>query len=170
MSGPTGGGEWNPSPKILVLGYGNPGRCDDGLGPAFAARVETLELAGVRTLSAFQLQLEFAADIAENDVVIFADASLGEDGPFALRPVHPGEYRPQFTTHTVSPEAVLGLAHHVLSAGTIGYTMGIRGHRFQEFGEELSPEAEVNLEKAVHFFRERMESLRLTAGDPILIG
>ena len=32
---------------MLLLGYGNPGRLDDGLGPALAAQVERLALPGV---------------------------------------------------------------------------------------------------------------------------
>ena len=33
--------------RLLVIGYGNPGRLDDGLGPAFAAQVERLQLPDV---------------------------------------------------------------------------------------------------------------------------
>ena len=32
--------EWHGT--VLLLGYGNPGRLDDGLGPALAAQVECL--------------------------------------------------------------------------------------------------------------------------------
>jgi hydrogenase maturation protease len=33
----------SPSPRVLVIGYGNPGRQDDGLGPAAAAEIEKLD-------------------------------------------------------------------------------------------------------------------------------
>ena len=32
---------------MQLIGYGNPGRCDDGLGPAFAARVAAQNLPGI---------------------------------------------------------------------------------------------------------------------------
>ena len=33
----------NCHPKIVVIGYGNPGRLDDGLGPALAEAKENFE-------------------------------------------------------------------------------------------------------------------------------
>ncbi len=36
-----------PAPRrILLIGYGNPGRGDDGLGPLLAARIEALAIPG----------------------------------------------------------------------------------------------------------------------------
>ena len=32
-----------PGTKVLVVGYGNPDRCDDGLGMALAERVRALD-------------------------------------------------------------------------------------------------------------------------------
>ena len=29
----------SPPPRTLIIGYGNPGRQDDGLGPAFVSRL-----------------------------------------------------------------------------------------------------------------------------------
>ena len=46
-----------PTRRILVIGYGNPGRRDDGLGPALAARLEALALPGVTVESDFQLAI-----------------------------------------------------------------------------------------------------------------
>ena len=50
--------------RILVLGYGNPGRQDDGLGPAVAAGIDSLGWPGVSTLDAYQLNIEDAIDVA----------------------------------------------------------------------------------------------------------
>ena len=58
-----------PGSHILVYGYGNPGRGDDGLGPAF---VEALELLGATDLdceSDYQLAIEDAASLAKYDVL-----------------------------------------------------------------------------------------------------
>ena len=37
--------------RVLVIGYGNPGRWDDGLGPALAAELGGLGLPNVTTSS-----------------------------------------------------------------------------------------------------------------------
>src|SRR5450432_1649313 len=55
------------APRILVIGYGNPGREDDGLGPAAAAEIERLGRPGVSVRGNYQLVLEDAADVAEAD-------------------------------------------------------------------------------------------------------
>ncbi len=54
----------NQPPRILVLGYGNPGRCDNGLGPALAARLETLHPPGVTAGSDCQLCVKHAEQVS----------------------------------------------------------------------------------------------------------
>ena len=52
------------APRILVIGYGNPGRLDDGLGPAVASAMEEFNLPGVSVDSNYQLTVEDAASAA----------------------------------------------------------------------------------------------------------
>ena len=136
--------------KILVLAYGNPGRRDDGLGPALAAALERLDLPGVTIDSDYQLTVEDAAAIAEHDVVVFADADCAGPEPFTFRRVVP-EAGVGFSSHSVSPQGVLGLAAGLLGAQPTGYVLGIRGYEFNEFGEGLSARAEANLAAALRF-------------------
>ena len=75
--------------KILLIGYGNPGRSDDGLGPALAAQIAALGLAGVTVDIDYQLTVDHAALIATQDVVVFADAMIGLTGWTASRPPPP---------------------------------------------------------------------------------
>ena len=138
--------------KILLIGYGNPGRLDDGLGPALAEAVAELALPGVTVESDYQLTVEDAAAVAAHEVVVFADASVNGPEPFALRPVQPAtEGDIGFSTHSVEPEAVLALARDLFRARTRGYALGIRGYRFNEFGETLSDSARENLAAALRF-------------------
>jgi hypothetical protein len=46
--------------ELLVIGYGNSLRRDDGVGPRVAEAVEALQLPGVRTLTCQLLTPEFA--------------------------------------------------------------------------------------------------------------
>jgi hydrogenase maturation protease len=147
--------------RILVIGYGNEGRCDDGLGPAVAAALAELDLPGLTVESAYQLNVEDAATVAEHDVVLFADASVNGKEPFELQQIEPSDSSAEFTTHSVSPSGVLALAHGVFGGATLGYTIGIRGYRFHEFGEELSEGARSNLATALTFIRAALEPGRV---------
>ena len=138
--------------RILLLGYGNPGRCDDGLGPAIAEAVENLGIPGVDIDSNYQLVVEDAQAIAEHDVVIFADADVAGPEPFHFRPIEAeGQRTMRFSSHSVEPAEVLALAKEMLGAKTTAYVLGIRGYEFNAFGERLSNGAKDNLSAAVTF-------------------
>jgi hydrogenase maturation protease len=151
--------------RILVLGYGNPGRLDDGLGPALVDAVKDMDIDGVDADADYQLQVEDSVRIAGCDVVVFADADVGCDDPFVFRPVTP---RPgqTFTTHSLSPEALMALTEETFGARTEAYLLGIRGHEFDGFGEDLSPRARENLAAAVAFLEPvlRGRDFRAVAG------
>jgi len=136
--------------KILLIGFGNPGRLDDGLGPALAAAVEKLAIPGVTVDADYQLTVEDAAEVARHDVVIFADADAGGPEPFSFREIEPVA-AVSFSSHSVQPAAVLGLAHELFGARTSGYLLGIRGYAFNDFGESLSERARSNLAEAMRF-------------------
>ena len=135
---------------VLLLGYGNPGRLDDGLGSALAAQVDSLGLPGVTVDSDYQLCLEDAEAVARHDVVIFADAATSGPEPFCFQRVEPA-YSVSFSTHSLQPEAVLGLAQQLFGARTEGYTLSIRGYAFNEYEESLTEQGRVNLAAAVAF-------------------
>jgi hydrogenase maturation protease len=139
------------------LGFGNPGRGDDGLGPAFAEAVEGLGLAGVSVDADYQLNVEDAEAVARHRVVVFADADLSGGEPFSFRPLAP-EPGLSFTSHSLGPQAVLALAEEVFGARPQSYLLGIRGYDFQPFNESLTAQAEANLKAAVSFFENLMHN------------
>ena len=136
--------------RVLVLGYGNLGRLDDGLGPRLADEIAGRGLPDVTVDADYQLMIEDAAVIAEHDVVVFADADTAAPDPFEFRRIEPRRAA-AFTSHSVAPDALLGLAREHFGCATVGYVLGIRGHEFNEFGERLSARAEANLSEAVEF-------------------
>lgn len=135
---------------VLLIGYGNPGRMDDGLGPACAAAVEQLRLEGVRVDANYQLNVEDAADVAEYDVVVFADASVNGPEPFGFEPLLPCADA-GFSSHSIEPAALLAMARDLFDGKPRAFALGIRGYEFNEFGERLSDAARRNLEQAVEF-------------------
>lgn len=152
-------------PRILVIGYGNPGRRDDGLGPAFASRLEALGLPEVTVESDYQLVIEHAHLAAQHDIVVFADAAADVEGvgPFYLQPVEPAA-EDGYSSHRVSPQAVLRLAAQCFGVRPRGWLLGIRPVDLDSFVEGLTPEAEASLSAAVTAFRDAVVSGRFVAG------
>jgi hydrogenase maturation protease len=138
--------------KLLIYGFGNPGRGDDGLGPALAAAME--ETAGLDAAidSNYQLTVEDAADLAERDVVIFADADVKGPEPFWFGPVSPSEHL-GIGSHDVSPGALVALTGALFGKKVEAYALGIRGYDFGEFADTISPRAQANLAEALVFLK-----------------
>jgi len=134
--------------KILVIGYGNPGRSDDGLGPALAERLEALAIPDLTVEADYQLSIEHAAMAAEHDIVVFVDADSSCTEPFFFRPVVAKQIV-GFTSHSVPPEEVLHIAQSCFNAVPAGYLMGIRAPVLEPFSEGLSPAAQEGLEAAL---------------------
>ena len=79
---------------ILLIGFGNPGRLDDGLGPAMTGAIEALGLPGVAVEADYQLTVEDAAELARCKVVVFADADATGPEPFWVRRLEPSAGAP----------------------------------------------------------------------------
>ena len=144
--------------KLLIIGFGNPGRLDDGLGPAFAAAMEAKMLPGVTVDSDYQLTVEDAVIVADHPVVLFADADVAGAEPFYIRSAEPAADSMTFSTHHVSIEGVLALTRDMFNATPEAYVIGIRGYEFNEFGEWLSPKAQANLDAAIEHVTAAIES------------
>jgi hydrogenase maturation protease len=135
---------------VLVLAVGNPSRGDDALGPLLAERLEAAALPGVEVITEFQLQVENALDLEGRERVIFVDAGVGTDAPFELR--EPRKSVPgtdfQYTTHALSPEAVLATYMRIKGeAPPLATILCVRGESF-ELGAGLSHDAAAHLEAA----------------------
>jgi hydrogenase maturation protease len=158
----------HPPLSILVYGYGNPGRLDDGLGPALAAALidavnnGALPADGLTIESNYQLNVEDAHLVATHDVVIFADADVACADPFRFEPLAPRSAL-SFTSHSVEPDALLAMAHDMFGAVTRGFVLGIRGHEFNEFSEVMSDQAQANLRAAIDFIIPLLSQRTLTA-------
>ena len=154
--------------RVLVIGYGNPGRLDDGLGPALARAIERRNIAGVTVDANYQLTVEDAAAVAEHDVVVFADADAVGRAPFQFARVEP---KPElsFSSHSIEPGALVALADGLSGRRTEAWLLGIRGYDFDELAEGLSPGARRNLDEALEFLAGflRDRSSRAPAAGPL---
>ena len=150
-------------PTILIYGYGNPGRQDDGTGVMLAEKLDQWArekgLDQVHTDSNYQLNLEDAASIAKYDVVIFADASREEIEDYRLDPLVASR-KVEFTMHAVSPAFVLHLCRELFNHEPDSYLLHIRGYEW-EFMGGITEKAGDNLRHALHriqdFVLQRLE-------------
>ncbi len=140
-----------PVTRWLLIGYGNPGRGDDGLGPALAQAMSDL-FADLTVDIDYQLTVDHAALIAAHDAVIFADAMVGLTAPYHFAPV---TGTPEtLGSHQVSPQAAMALAQLLFGKRPPAWTLAISGDHFDDIHEGLSPRATANLTQAVAFVRD----------------
>ena len=109
---------------LLVLGYGNTLRSDDGVGPKVAEAVDGLELRGVRTLACALLTPELAEPIAQARSVVFVDAAVDAPLEVQLRQVSAAESS-QVMAHAANPATMLALARDVFGHAPQAWLMTI---------------------------------------------
>ncbi|MCA9402182.1 MAG: hydrogenase maturation protease [Candidatus Omnitrophica bacterium] len=147
--------------RILIIGYGNPARRDDGIGPCLADSLPA-DIPGVSVRSQHSVMIEDAATAAAFDVVIFVDASISAPEPFAFETINP-EPEGAASSHHVSPELIVHLAGTMYAANLTGYLLAVRGYDFDGFGEQLSPKAAANMEASRDFLLTQLTERRFSA-------
>jgi hydrogenase maturation protease len=147
--------------QILIYGYGNPGREDDGLGIELVKRLEEWSvdsgISGLEFDSNYQLNIEDAEAIATKDLVVFVDASTEEIEDFILTEVN-GESEVSFTTHAASPGYIVKLCSDLFGKCPEVFLLHIKGYQW-EFREGMSEKAEINLQKAFDFMKDYLLNL-----------
>lgn len=148
---------------VLIIGYGNLSRRDDGVAFHIIARLRRrLGLTGpldedepdtlgeqIATMLAHQLGPEMAETLARYDVVVFIDAHVaGTD----WSPVHWQEIAPalrsSMVSHHLKPGVLLSLAGSLYGHAPRGYALSVLGADF-DFGETLAPDTSKRADEAV---------------------
>lgn len=160
--------------RILIIGYGNPDREDDGVAwhvlialaehfdiPVPADYLDGLfpENNSLDLLTALQLTPEMAETIAEYDAVCFVDAHTGAV-PDDLNIVHlePGFQNSPFTHH-MTPESVLSIVKEIYGKQPAALLVSIRGYSFT-FAHQLSLLTKMHAEEAVKKIANWVEDLQ----------
>jgi len=146
--------------RVLVYGYGNPGREDDGLGNEMAKMIQSWidehKLGCMTTDSNYQLNIEDADKVSEWDIVVFVDASKVENlREYKFTEVAPSDAKVEFTMHAVSPSYVLHLCEKLFNKKPETYVLAIKGYEW-DFKEGLSDCAKLNLEQAFQFLTRKL--------------
>ena len=139
------------STRILLIGIGNSGRGDDGLGWQFTELVQQAGKDYIDFEYRYQLQVEDTVVISEYEIVIFADASHAalKEGFEIKSCTAAGHYF--YSSHMQSPETILYLANDLYHKFPEAYTIAISGH-YWDLKTSLSKEAKKNLQSAFTFF------------------
>jgi len=145
LAGPEAG-------DVLVVGYGNPLRTDDGVGPAVAERLAgDPRLAGATVLTGHQLTPELAFDASRASLLILVDAEDGlAPGELSVRRLAApdgDEASGPPLTHHLDPAGLLALARELFGASPPLVMVGI-GTASMELGEGLTPQVEAAVARA----------------------
>src|SRR5580765_1251401 len=113
--------------KFLIIGIGNTGRGDEGLGWKLAEKAEGLFHEEGDVEYRYQLQVEDAELISHYDFVIFADATDNElQKGFSFVKCNPAsEYF--FSSHIQSPETILYLSKTVFEKSPGAFLLLMKG-------------------------------------------
>jgi hydrogenase maturation protease len=136
---------------LLVIGYGNTLRRDDGVGPKVAEVVAELALPGVRTLDCPLLTPELAEAVSQARAVIFVDAAVDAPREVQKRTLAPAGSS-QVMAHAASPATVLALARDVFGHAPEAWLITIPVEDLG-IGDEFSALAQRGFEIAVQEVR-----------------
>jgi hydrogenase maturation protease len=135
---------------VLVIGWGNPLRGDDGVGWQAAALLAGDQRLGAATvLRRHQLTPELAEDVAAAGLVVLVDAGAGGGpaGTVTVTSVEPDEAGPAFSHH-LSPGALAALAGLLYGRVPPLWLVRVAAASFAA-GERLSPGVEAALPAVV---------------------
>jgi hydrogenase maturation protease len=142
-----------PAGGVLVIGYGNTLRTDDGVGPRVAELLAgDPRLAGATVRACHQLSPELADDMRSATLVVLVDATTeAPPGAVIVRRVdRAGETRVDggATSHHVDPGVLLALARDLYGAAPAAHVVSV-GVADLRLGEALSPGVAAALPSAV---------------------
>lgn len=143
--------------KILIIGIGNSGRSDDGLGWLMLDCLKK-KFSDVDLLYRYQLQIEDAEKLSHYRTVIFVDATkeVTKNG-FYFKSCRPN-MGIGLTSHMLEPETVLWLENTLYQKEPVTYVMGIEGVKW---GLSLQPSDKglLNLTRARDFLTENINQI-----------
>ena len=160
--------------KLLILGYGNPDREDDGVAwhilraltmrlgliPPESYEEEFPELAPIDFAFYLQLMPEMAEEIASYPYVCFIDAHTGN----IPEPVHlinvESEFQNSPFTHHLTPQSLISICEAIYGKKPDAALLSVLGHRFL-FSRELSEETAALVPQATELIWEWLKARKI---------
>ena len=161
VTDPSVGAEPHTAPRVLVVGFGNPIRGDDALGPLVAERLaEELSTgrwpaADVEVLVRHSLTPELASDLAGVARVVFLDAAVdGPVGTVVCRSVAPQAAGSVPDPHCSDVAALLALTRQLSGRVPDAYLVSVRGVCFDFADRRLSPSVAAAIDRVAETVRQ----------------
>ena len=115
---------------ILVIGYGNTLRGDDGVGQHVALAASKWKVPGLAVEVVHQLTSDLAEPLSKADVAIFVDARLSRDGEsVGVDPLDPSDTVGP-AGHTSDPRSLLAIASAVFGHHPLAWLVSVRAVDF----------------------------------------
>jgi hydrogenase maturation protease len=138
--------------QLVIFGWGNVSRGDDGIGPLLLSRIGQSGWDGVTLIEDYQLQLEHALDLEGAELALFIDAGKDTPAPFSFQEIF-SKQGMTHTSHALAPESVLAVFSKVTGkTPPPAFLLCVRGENF-ELGAGLSAEGAARLEQASDFLQ-----------------
>lgn len=155
--------------QVLVIGYGNPLRGDDGVGWHAAQQcAAALPPSLVNVMACHQLTPELAEPVSQAGLVIFLDADVqGPPGQLSCRSIAAQPSEAGVFSHHLTPQALLACAQALYGGSPAAMVLSISG-AFFGYSECLSPVVSAALPELMQYVRalvaavERGESLEVS--------
>lgn len=123
--------------QVVLIGYGNDLRTDDGAGQWVARAVAEWKLPHVHAIAVHQLTPELCVLLAAAEGAIFVDASVLHDTLFLFDELLPSEAQPG-SAHSSHPDSLLALTQALYGSRPQAWLLRIAAHSF-DFGLQLTP-------------------------------
>jgi hydrogenase maturation protease len=145
-SGPRFGRTEVSEPRILIIGYGNTLRSDDGVGPRAAQLLgECCANDRITVVACHQLTPELAPAIAEAGHLILLDAEIGgEPGHIRRRDLTPEPTGGSILSHAIDARSLLAIAQSLYQHAPPATVLTVSGGSFA-LGDALTPPVEAAL-------------------------
>jgi hydrogenase maturation protease len=154
---------------VLLIGYGNPLRGDDALGPMAVERLRPL-LTGAELLSCHQLAPELAERLARCELALFVDAAAcGEPGTVRVQRLRPQAEVNASLTHHLHPAALLELARALYGRAPEAMLVTGAGATFDS-REGLSAKAREALQEICRLLPLLIQNFRANGEAPAIDG
>src|ERR1700756_4070643 len=151
--------------RVLLIAYGNPLRCDDGVAWRAAESLRGRFSGGdVEVLRLPQLTPELAEYITHSECVVFVDAAAGSSSPGVVdvTEVQCGN-RQSALAHGLTPTTILCLAENLYRATPRAFSVTVTGDKFGH-GQSLSPAVEAALPQLISRIESVVRDFLVTRG------
>jgi hydrogenase maturation protease len=141
----------DPSWRLFIVGFGNPQRRDDGIGPYIVGHLKSALEAydTIGFLSVRHPEPSIVEALHGADEILFVDATIKElNHGWQLNRIQPEEETLPFTTHHFTPPAILGMIKMIYGHCPPAWVLTVEGFDFG-FGQGLTSRAKKRARSAI---------------------